>query len=35
MTVVLGLTGAFTLFYVFYPAPLVAAAQTAASALFP
>ncbi len=35
MTVVLGVTGAFTLFYVFYPAPLVAAAQTAAYALFP
>jgi len=35
MTVVLGVTGAFTLFYVFYPAPLVAAAQTAALALLP
>ena len=35
MTVVLGITGAFTLFYVLYPAPLVAAAQTAALALFP
>ncbi|MSP51666.1 MAG: NADH-quinone oxidoreductase subunit NuoN [Alphaproteobacteria bacterium] len=34
MTVIVGLTGAFTLLYVFYPAPLIAAAQTAAQALF-
>ena len=35
LTVVLGLSGLFTMFFFIYPAPLLAGAQLAASALFP
>ncbi|MFZ3034471.1 MAG: NADH-quinone oxidoreductase subunit NuoN [Parvibaculum sp.] len=35
LTVVLGLSGLFTMFFFVYPAPLLAGAQFAASALFP
>jgi len=35
LTVVLGLSGLFTMFFFVYPAPLLAGAQLAASALFP
>jgi NADH-quinone oxidoreductase subunit N len=35
LTVVLGLSGLFTMFFVLYPAPLLAGAQFAASALLP
>jgi NADH-quinone oxidoreductase subunit N len=35
LTVVLGLSGLFTLFFFVYPAPLIMAAQTAAAALVP